>query len=146
MRGANNSTSIVGEINFLFPSSILIQLHGPVLSVAFLRVLCVKSKRQPKSDSRYTIASTSATCREPNFLTATARLAMVPPMLPILNCPFSSAAVLVFHVQIIGRTSMPPVRMANEIPHHKCNPPISFGVGALVLALPDCLKCRYDSW
>ena len=40
---------------------------------------------------------------EPNFLTAIARLAMVPPMLQILNSPISSAAALVFSFQIIAK-------------------------------------------
>ena len=76
---------------------------GPsVLSVAFLRVLCVKSEKHNQIGLTHTIAVHFPPPDEPKFLTATARLAMVPPMLQILNSPFSSAAVLVFSFQIIA--------------------------------------------
>ena len=99
-------------------------------SVAFLRVLRVNFRKpQPKisvpckyfdgeyhnavSSPSFPLAepNTSASLKsrqgadEPDFLTATARLAMVPPMLQILNYLFLSAAALVFSFQIIANVS-----------------------------------------
>jgi len=73
-----------------------------VLSVAFLSVLCVKSEKHYQIGYTHTISVHYPPPDEPNFLTAIARLAMVPPMLQILNSPFSSAAALVFSFQIIA--------------------------------------------
>jgi hypothetical protein len=101
-----------------------------VLSVAFLSVLCVKFRKARQkigascklADGYYFkgVSSPSFPLAEPNtgaslqsrqgadkpdFLTATARLAMVPPMLQILNYLFLSTAALVFSFQIIANVS-----------------------------------------